>query len=93
MQAQQYQEALEQFQRYQEGGPPLSTSFMNAGICLNRLDREAEAILQFESALKIDPNFAPAMRLLALIHRKAERMEESERWEERLRKTQPGGAG
>jgi len=33
------------------------------------------------------------MRLLARIHSQADRMKESERWEERLRKTQAGAAG
>ena len=65
---------------------------MSAGICLLRLDREAEAILQFERALKLDAHFAPALRQLVRLHREAGRLEQSGRWQARLRELRSEGA-
>ena len=83
----------EQFQRYQTGGPPDAGAFMSSGVCLLRLDREAEAVRQFERALKLDAHFLPALRQLVRVHREAGRLEESERWQARLREIQPEHTG
>ena len=51
----QFVAALEEFRTAAAADPALSTSQVNLGLCLMRLNRHSEATAAFDSAIRLDP--------------------------------------
>jgi Flp pilus assembly protein TadD/mono/diheme cytochrome c family protein len=71
-QANQAAEALARYQAAVEAVPPTAEMRTKMALMLARLGRFPEAQTELESALKVDPNFAPAQRMLADVKRRIE---------------------
>lgn len=72
-----YEEALEIFQRVLAANPQIPEAWNNKGVSLVRLGRADEALECFDKSLEIDPDNLDALRNRGFVFRNLGRMEES----------------
>jgi tetratricopeptide (TPR) repeat protein len=67
LETQQFKEALERFEKIAKAIPSDTSARLGRAVCLEKLDRKADAVTELEGILKVDPVHAGAMeRLIGL---------------------------